>query len=207
MTFPSHVVNDFIPGKLRRMKNIHWNLYISTFWRNISILLEELVPVMVSTKELSFSGWCLVFVTTDFFFFFFHTSRNDKILVIKHVFIVVWSISSLGPFCWRVLSDCAITCVPLHSTGQPGKLCEKKIFTFDFHILPEHRRIGGRIFPCRCISTKTAVVVWGRCYCWPIYLESKPSLNCWIAVERDEVTFISKHIIANHNSYHDDRST
>ena len=48
MTFPSHVVDDFIPGKLRRMKDIHWNLYISTFWRNISLSLEELVPVMVS---------------------------------------------------------------------------------------------------------------------------------------------------------------
>ena len=41
-------VDDFIPGKLRRMKNINWNLYISTFWRNITISLEELVPVMVS---------------------------------------------------------------------------------------------------------------------------------------------------------------
>ena len=142
-----------------------------------------------------------------FFFFFPHTSHNDKILIIKHVFIAVWSISSLGPFCWRVLSDCAITWVPPTPTGQRGKLYEKKkIFTFDFHILPEHRRIGGRIFPCCCISTKT-VVVRGRRYCWPIYLESKPSLNCWIAVERVKVTFASKHIIANHNSYHDDRST
>ena len=143
-----------------------------------------------------------------FFFFFPHTSHNDKILIIKHVFIAVWSISSLGPFCWRVLSDCAITWVPPTLTGQRGKLYEKKKnFTFDFHILPEHRRIGGRIFPCCCISTKTVVVVWGRRYCWPIYLESKPSLNCWIVVERVKVTFASKHIIANHNSYHDDRST
>ena len=80
---------------------------------------------------------------------------------------------------------------------------KKIFFTFDFHILPEHRRISGRIFPCRCISTKTVIILWGRCYCWPIYLESKPSLNCWILVERAKVTFISRHIIANHNSYHD----
>ena len=60
------------------------------------------------------------------FIFFPHTSHNDKILIIKHVFIAVWSISSLGPFCWRVLSDCAITWVPPTPTGQRGKLYEKK---------------------------------------------------------------------------------
>ena len=38
---------------------------------------------------------------------------------------------------------------------------------------------------------------WGRC--WPNYLESKPSLNCWSAVERAEITFISIHINANQN--------
>ena len=144
----------------------------------------------------------------DGFFFFPHTSHNDKILIIKHVFfIAVWSISSLGPFCWRVLSDCTNLSTTSLRQANVGNFMKKKIFTFDFHILPEHRRIRDRIFPCRCISTKTVVVLWGRCYCWPIYLESKPSLSCWIAVERAEVTFISKHIIANHNSYHDDRST
>ena len=43
----------------------------------------------------------IVFVTTDFFF---HMSHNDKILIIKHVFIAVWRISSLGPLCWQVLT-------------------------------------------------------------------------------------------------------
>ena len=157
--------------------------------------------------------------------------------------ITVWSTSSLGPFCWRVLSDCAVTLVrgaqtrhvgvprcrrlgpsalvrvtsdisgysnlsttryDLTPTGQRGKLYEKIFFTFDFHILPEHRRIGDKIFPCRCISIKNGDHPWGRC--WPIYLESKPSLNCWIAVERVEITFISIHINANQNSYHDDKS-
>ena len=33
--------------KIRRKKNINWN-FISPFWRNISLSLEELVPVMVS---------------------------------------------------------------------------------------------------------------------------------------------------------------
>ena len=64
--------------------------------------------------------------------------------------IAVWSISSFGPFCWRVLSDCAVTWVPRGmtqpSTGRRGKLYEKIFFTFDFHILPEHRRIGDKIF-------------------------------------------------------------
>ena len=59
-------------------------------------------------------------------------------------------------------------------------------------------------FPCRCISIKNGDHPWGRC--WPIYLESKPSLNCWIAVERAEIMFISIHINENQNSYHDDKS-
>ena len=122
--------------------------------------------------------------------------------------IAVWSISSLGPFCWRVLSDCTVTSsttrYDLTPTGQLGKLYEKIFFTFNFHILPEHRRIGDKNFPCRCISIKNGDHPWGRC--WPIYLESKPSQNCWIAVERAEITFISIHINANQNSYHDDKS-
>ena len=81
-------------------------------------------------------------------------------MIIKHVFIAVWSISSLGPFCWRVLSDNNLSTSwhDLTPTGQRGKLYEKKNFTFDFHILPEHRRIGGKIFPWRCISIKMAII-------------------------------------------------
>ena len=80
----------------------------------------------------------------------------------------------------------------------------KKKISFDFHILPEHRRISGTIFPWRCIFNKNGDHPWGRC--WPIYLESKQSLNGWIAVERAEITFISIHINAKQNSYHDDKS-
>ena len=66
--------------------------------------------------------------------------------------IAVWSISSLGPFCWRVRlkwlrSNLSTTQYDLTLTCQRGKLYEKKNFTFDFHILPEHRRIGDKIFP------------------------------------------------------------
>ena len=42
---------------------------------------------------------------------------------------------------------------------------------------------------------------------WPIYLQSKLSLNCWIAVERAKITFISIHIFVKQNSYHDDKWT
>ena len=70
--------------------------------------------------------------------------------------IAVWSISSLGPFCW--LRSClSTTRYDLTPTGQRGKLYEKIFFTFDFHILPEHRRIDDKIFPCRCISIETAI--------------------------------------------------
>ena len=37
-----------------------------------------------------------------------------------------------------------------------GNIMKKKN-SFDFHILPEHRP-GGRIFPCSCISIKTAII-------------------------------------------------
>ena len=79
-------------------------------------------------------------------------SHNDEILIIKHVFIVAWNISSLGQFCWWVLSDWTITWVPrgMTSIRQANMRNDMKtiFFTFDFHILPgEHfRRIGGRIF-------------------------------------------------------------
>ena len=33
------------------------------------------------------------------------------------------------------------------------EMMQKIFFTFDFHILPEQRHMGGRIFPCRCSST------------------------------------------------------
>ena len=124
--------------------------------------------------------------------------------------IAVWSICRevvwgrlLTGLKW-LRSNLSTTQYDLTPTGQLGKLYEKIFFTFDFHILPEHRRIGDKNFPCRCISIKNGDQPWGRC--WPIYLESKPSLNCWIAVERAEIAFISIHINANQNSYHDDKS-
>ena len=64
---------------------------------------------------------------------------------------------------------------------------KKIFFTFDFHILPEHRRIGGRIFHCRRISTKTAIILWGRCYCWPNLLRietvSKSKSRSYVHIE------------------------
>ena len=135
-------------------------------------------------------------------------SHNDKILIIKHVSDCRLKYFSFGAVLLTGLkwlrSNLSTTRYDLTPTGQRGKLYEKIFFTFDFHILPEHRRIGDKIFPGRCISIKNGDHLWGRC--WPIYLESKPSLNCWIAVERAEITFISTHINANQNSYHDDKS-
>ena len=47
MTFPSHVVDDFIPQKNTSHEKYLLE-FISTFWRNTSLSLEELVLVMVS---------------------------------------------------------------------------------------------------------------------------------------------------------------
>ena len=66
--------------------------------------------------------------------------------------------------------------------------------------------IGDRIFPCRCISIKKkSACLWDPC--WPIYLQTKPSLNCWIAAERTKFTFILILLTANQDSNHDDIST
>ena len=55
-------------------------------------------------------------------------------------------------------NNLSTTWYDLTPTGQRGKSYEKIFFTFVFHILPEHRRIGGRIFPWCCISIKTAII-------------------------------------------------
>ena len=47
MTFPSHVVDDLIPEKNTSHEKYSLE-FISTCRRNISLSLEELVPVMVS---------------------------------------------------------------------------------------------------------------------------------------------------------------
>ena len=93
--------------------------------------------------------------------------------------------SSLGPFSWRVLSDCAITWVPHGVTflwqANVGNYMKKNFFfTFDFHIWTQTHRWYH--FSLALYFNKNGDHPWGRC--WPIYLESKPFLNCWIAVER-----------------------
>ena len=35
---------------------------------------------------------------------------------------------------------------------------KKNIFDIGFHILLEHKRIGGKIFNWRCISIKTGII-------------------------------------------------
>ena len=115
---------------------------------------------MISHKELLFSGVGVVFVMTDFFF---RMSHNDRTLITKHVFIVVWNICSLRPFCWRVLSDCTTTNLTpqgmtwwLHSNMPTWEMIwkKKKFLHLIIHILPEQRHISGRIFPCRYSSIK-----------------------------------------------------
>ena len=111
-------------------------------------------------------------------------------------------------YCWWVspVSDCAIR----ETSDQHGKWYEKTFFTFDFHILPKQRHTDARIIPCRCISIKKDFQ-WGPCW-EPIYQQPATetvSAN-WIVVERfkmSQITFTSIHILANQNSYHDDKST
>ena len=156
MGFPFHVVDDFIPEKIHRMKNIHPNLF-PHFDAIQSLSLEELVPVMVSQYQLSFFRRWHSFCYERFFSFIWEMIIIYKISIIRHVFIVVWKIPSLGPFCWRVLSDCTIMQLEYHVAKLPtytrwslpramtslrqanigNEYIWKIFFTFDFHILPE----------------------------------------------------------------------
>ena len=112
---------------------------------------------------------------------FFIVFSQWWILIIKHVFTVVSDIFKLGTV-WlkglKWLRNYGTWTTCLHSNRPMWEMIWKIFFSFDFHILREHRRIGGRIFPCHCISVKT-LILWGPC--WHIYLQSKPSLNCCIA--------------------------
>ena len=54
-------------------------------------------------------------------------------------------------------NNLSTTWYDLTPSGQRGKLYETKI-TFDFHILLEHRPIGGKNFPWRCISIETEII-------------------------------------------------
>ena len=114
---------------------------------------------------------------------------------------------SLGPFCWRVLSYCTIMELEQRGPsprGQCGKWYEKYSFhlIFTFYL---NRHIGDRIFPCRILMRKKDDSPWDPC--WTIYLQTKLSLNCWIAAGRTKITIISIHITANQNSNHNDKST
>ena len=92
----------------------------------------------------------------------------------------------------------------LTPTSRGGKLYEK--FFFLHLVFTLYLNTGTSVveFSLALYFNKNGDRPWGRC--WPIYLELKPSLNCWIAVERAEITYISIHINANQNSYHDDES-
>ena len=102
-----------------------------------------------------------------------------------------------------LLSDCAIR----ETSDQHGKWL-KTFFTFDFHILLLQRHTDARSIPCRCISIKKDFQ-WGPC--WEPTLPATETVSAnWIVVERfkmSQITFTSIHILANQNSYHDDKST
>ena len=109
-------------------------------------------------------------------------------------------------YCWWVspVSDCAIR----ETSDQRGKWWLKTFFTFDFHILLLQRHTDARIIPCHCISIKKGFK-WGPC--WEPTLPATETVSAnWIVVDRfkmSQITFTSIHILANQNSYHDDKST
>ena len=108
-------------------------------------------------------------------------------------------------YCWWVspVSDCTIR----ETSDQRGKWL-KTFFTFDFHILLLQRHTDARIIPCHCISIKKDFK-WGPC--WEPTLPATETVSAnWIVVDRfkmSQITFTSIHILANQNSYHDDKST
>ena len=124
----------------------------------------------------------------------------------KHVFIAVWNISSLASieefvFCWWILSDYTITNREYHMVvewlhfDRPWEIWKNILYIWFSHFT--------------WIETH-----WCWNYSLPLYFNEKrfsmrsmlthllamePSVNCWIAVERSKMTFISIFFIANQN--------
>ena len=94
----------------------------------------------------------VVFVMTDLFF---HISHNDKI--ITRIYCRLLGTVLLTGLKW-LRNNLSTRCYDFTSTGQRGKWYDYffYIFTFDFHILPEYRRIGGRIFPSSYFNNKNS---------------------------------------------------
>ena len=86
-----------------------------------------------------------------------------------------------------------------------GKWYEKNILYILIFIFYLNRDTSVVEFSLSLYSNKKDDSLCGPC--WPIHLQLKPFLNRWIAVEWAKITFISIHIIANQNSYHEDKST
>ena len=55
-------------------------------------------------------------------------------------------------------SNLSTTRYDLTSDRPMWEIIWKKFFTFDFHILPEHRRIGDKIFAVVVFQWKTAII-------------------------------------------------
>ena len=80
--------------------------------------------------------------------------------------IAVLSISSLGPFCWRVLSDCAVTWVPyvwLNSDRPTWEIIWKKkilrlIFTFYLNTDASVIKIFPVVVQLLYFNKKTAII-------------------------------------------------
>ena len=99
-------------------------------------------------------------------------------------------------YCWWVLSDCAI-----RETWEPRSMASLR-----------QAKAGNDMKNIICLwFSHFNLAETHRCYNYTLslYFNTKDSHygRCWhIAVERCEMTFISTHVIANQNSYHDDKS-
>ena len=148
----------------------------------------------------------MVFVTTDFFFF---TMINNNIKTCLCMYLLLFEIFlSLGPFCWRVLSDCAI--MELEPLGMISlwqanvRNDMKNILYIWFSHFSWHRHIGGRIFPCR-ISIKKSRFFMTSVLTHLLKIETVSKLLHCGRKSQNYVHII--HFIANQNWYHDDKST
>ena len=96
------------------------------------------------------------------------------------------------------------------SLRQNLEFVMKKYFSFDFHILPQQIHIGDKIFPCRILKKKKekkddSASPWDPC--WPIYLQTKPSLKLLDCGRKKQINIHIDTYFSNQNSDHDDKST
>ena len=138
---------------------------------------------------------------------------SRAIIITKYVLIVVWNILNLGlieefrfllmGLSWlrKWVRSMWHDCTPTGNMGN-DMINILSIWFSHFTVTETHWWYNESLslhFNKKRFSGRSVLTL-----CWPIYSQLKPPPNWLITAGKSKITI---HIIANHNSYHDDRST